>query len=1177
MPRIFDNVELKLSDALNDTLAISERSDFCVGYFNLRGWRKLDEHIDKWSGGEGHCCRLLVGMQRLPDEECRMAFSMTNEEQWASRPPQAGGTPAVHRQSIDNATALRLKKTLAADFRVQLALGMPTNEDEAGLRRLAAQIRARKVIVKLFLRYPLHAKLYLLFRPDPNNPTTAFLGSSNLTMAGLWCQGELNVDVLDHDACTKLARWFEERWTDKFCIDISEELAQIIEESWARLEPVSPYHIYLKIAYHLAHEARSGLNEFDIPADLAGKLFDFQAAAVKIACQHLNKRKGVVIGDVVGLGKTLMATAVARVFEDDHGLDTLIVCPKNLVGMWEDYRLNYHLHAKVISITRVSQELPDLRRYRQVIIDESHNLRNREGQRYRVLHEYLHKNESQVILLSATPYNKTYLDLANQLRLFIPDDKNLGVRPERYLRAIGETEFIRRHQCQPNTLPGFEKSESADDWRELMRLHLVRRTRTFIKANYALTDCTCGHPVKGSPAKCPRCRRPLLPKARKYLLYQDGRRSYFPERLPKRAVFQIDEKNPKDQYARLYSPAVVGAIETLQLPRYGLGNYVLPAKTEPRTAAEEKQVEALSRAGKRLMGFCRTNLFKRLESSGIAFLQSLERHVLRNFVYLHAIQNGLDLPLGAQDSAILDVRVSDEDAEGAGGAQDDEPNGRAASAENLLDEAAIQGPRPSRPHEAGRMPALQARAAQIYETYAGPHRSRFKWIRPTLFVDDLAEDLRADAHLILELLTRYGDWNPENDTKLTSLEALLKKHPKEKVLVFSQFADTVRYLEEQLKGRGLQALEGVTGDTEDPTKAAHRFSPVSNEKSIAPEDQLRVLIATDVLSEGQNLQDAHIVVNFDLPWAIIRLVQRAGRVDRIGQEAKEILCYSFLPTDGVERIINLRNRVRQRLRQNQEVVGADEAFFDDDRNDATIHDLFTEKAGALDGEEDTEVDLSSYAYQIWRNAVDKDPSLAKTIPELPNVVYSTKAHRASDFAPHGAIVYAETPDENDALLWVDREHRVVSESPVEILRAAECAPETPALPRQENHHALVATAVKHVMETGKSVGGQLGRPSGARFRTYERLKAFAEQVQGTLFDREDLHKAIDEIYRFPLRPLAVDILNRQFRLGITNENLAELVIDLRSDGRLCQVQQEEASREPRIICSLGLTGKEGRK
>ena len=116
-----------------------------------------------------------------------------------------------------------------------------------------------------------------------------------------------------------------------------------------------------------------------------------------------------------------MATALARIFEDDHGVETLIICPKNLVSMWEDYRQQYRLRAKVLSITNVQRELPNLRRYRLVLIDESHNLRNREGKRYRAIAEYISSNDSRVILLSATPYNKTYLDLSNQLRLFVDE------------------------------------------------------------------------------------------------------------------------------------------------------------------------------------------------------------------------------------------------------------------------------------------------------------------------------------------------------------------------------------------------------------------------------------------------------------------------------------------------------------------------------------------------------------------------------------------------------------------------------------------------------------------------------------------------------------------------------------------------------------------------------------
>ena len=120
-------------------------------------------------------------------------------------------------------------------------------------------------MVKLFLRDSLHAKLYLIHKQDYNTPTLAFLGSSNLTLAGLSKQGELNTEISDYDACQKLKEWFEERWKDKWCLDITEDLIEVIDDSWAREDMLTPYELYLKIAYHLAQEARAGLNEFKLP------------------------------------------------------------------------------------------------------------------------------------------------------------------------------------------------------------------------------------------------------------------------------------------------------------------------------------------------------------------------------------------------------------------------------------------------------------------------------------------------------------------------------------------------------------------------------------------------------------------------------------------------------------------------------------------------------------------------------------------------------------------------------------------------------------------------------------------------------------------------------------------------------------------------------------------------
>lgn len=1119
MPKIFDNIEHHLVDALNITLALSYRSDFCVGYFNLRGWKAVADQIDQWNGEESNRCRLLVGMQKLPHDLIRDFFSLHTEN------------------AIDNQTAARIRRQLAQEFKDQLTIGIPTEADEIGLRKLSQQLKAQKVVVKLFLRHSLHAKLYLLFRSDPINPLIGYLGSSNLTLAGLAKQGELNVDVLEQDAAQKLAQWFEDRWEDRWCLDISKELIDVLETSWAAEQPIPPYHIYLKMAYHLSQEARAGLNEFTIPKVFEKQLLKFQQNAVLIAAHHLNKRGGVIVGDVVGLGKTIVATALARIFSDDFFLETLIICPKNLVNMWEDYAHQYGLRAfKVLSLSLAQRELPDLRRYRLVVIDESHNLRNRESKRYRAIQEYIALNDSKVILLSATPYNKTYLDLSSQLRLFLPEDQDLGIGPENFIAQVGGKEqFSASFQVPIRGIAAFERSPFIDDWRELMRLYLVRRTRSFIKENYAEADLETG---------------------RKYLLFADGSRSYFPDRIPKKVEYTFSDSDPTDQYARLYSEEVVAIIDSLNLPRYGLRNYLHTVPPVDPTEKETVIMANLSRAGKRLMGFCRTNLFKRLESSGHAFLLSVSRHILRNYLFIYAMENNLSLPIGAQEVNLLDDFLDDADLEAI--------DADATNAAFGLDEA-----------------RYDQQAAKLYRQLEQQYANRIDWIRTILFHPTLTAHLYEDSRALLQVLQRGKDWTPDADRQLNALHTLCTiTHPRQKLLIFTQYADTAEYLYKELKRRGMKHLACVTGDSEDPTAIAHRFSPVSNHKPqiAGAAEELRVVISTDVLSEGQNLQDAHIVVNYDLPWAIIRLIQRAGRVDRIGQQAAQIVCYSFLPEDGIERIINLRKRLTHRIRENAEVVGSDETFFEGDP--VNIQDLYNEKAGILDEEEDSEVDLASYAFQIWKNATDANPELKHIIPNMANVVYSTKELEAqlaprniitSVSAARGVIVYTRTAEDNDVLAWVDEHGQLITQSQFTILKAAHCDSDTPPQAKLPDHHALVEKAIEYIQDIESTIGGQLGKKTSARYRVYMRLSQHYELYRDALFANEPLKRAIDDIYKYPLKEYAREVLNRQLKAGIRDEDLAELVVSLREEDKLCIVHDEEQERKtPQIICSMGL-------
>lgn len=215
MARIYDNIETKFTDGLRGIIHNIgvQRVDFCIGYFNLRGWNLVMEHIDSLPGDEIYeqderkfrVCRLLVGMHRPDEELVRLLYSQ-------------------HEQLPDAEFALKSKRLIAQDFKRQLQLGKPTREDEVTLRHLSAQMKTGRVCVKLYLKEPLHAKLYLAYRPqDQFNPIQAIMGSSNLTYAGLTRQGELNAEFSDRDNAQKLADWFDDRWNDRFCLDLTEE------------------------------------------------------------------------------------------------------------------------------------------------------------------------------------------------------------------------------------------------------------------------------------------------------------------------------------------------------------------------------------------------------------------------------------------------------------------------------------------------------------------------------------------------------------------------------------------------------------------------------------------------------------------------------------------------------------------------------------------------------------------------------------------------------------------------------------------------------------------------------------------------------------------------------------------------------------------------------------------
>ena len=1125
MGKIFDNIEIKFTEGLQGIInnVGVKRVDFCVGYFNLRGWNLIVNQIDGLSGDyvyEGNdrklrVCRLLIGMHR-PDEE--LIRSIYSKEDTLP----------------DAELVMKSKLKIAKEFRRQLLLGMPTKKDEWTLRRLASQMRDGKVTVKLYLREPLHAKLYIAHRPDDNfNPIQTIMGSSNLTYAGLTKQGELNAEFADSDSAKKLSNWFDDRWNDKFCLDITDDLIKIIDESWAGEDDIPPYYIYLKTAYHLSQDARNGINEFVLPPQFRRELFDFQQTAVKIAARNLNndKRNGAMIGDVVGLGKTITACAIAKIYEMTFASSTLIICPANLQDMWSKYVKKYDLKADIMSMAKPI-DVDNSRYYRLIIVDESHNLRNSSGTRYQNIHRLIEHLDSKVLLLSATPYNKDFSDLGNQLRLFIDSDQDLGIRPENLIRELGgEREFQRKYSdINMRSIAAFEKSGNPDDWNELMRLFLVRRTRTFIKENYAKTDETNG---------------------RKYLQFPDGTKSYFPDRIPCAIKFKTEEG---DQFSRLYSSEMIELIESLNLPRYGLINYYDESKATGITKQEQLIIDNLSKAGKRMMGFCKSTFFKRIDSSGFSFLLTVYRHILRNAVFIYAIDNKLPLPIGDENN-LPEEYLEDEDTTETLFENEDNNEVICESGHDIVFPTDMK--------------VYMSKAKEYYDIIS--HKNNLSWINHKYFKRTLKQQLNKDCATLIDMLRLCGNWNADNDQKLIELRDMLqKKHADDKVLVFTQYSDTAKYVYRHLKRMGVEKIACVTGGSQNPTSVVEHFSPMSNEKNYSEDEQYRVLIATDVLSEGQNLQDSHVITNFDLPWAIIRLIQRAGRVDRIGQKSETINCYSFFPADGVEEIISLRKRLNDRINENAQIVGSDEIFFEG--NEQNLRDMFNEKSGSLDDEDDNDVDLSSQAYQIWKNATDANPRLKEIIPALSDVIYSTKSIDNPIF--EGVITYAKTHNDFDVLTWLDKEGNVVSQSQKRILNEMQCSAEEKCLEPLDNHHELVCQAVESMKQETTSIGGIIGNKLSTRYRILMLLEKFYEKENTLFFSQEmkqELKFVIDDMYNYPLLESSKFTLGRMLRSSNSPDDIVECILDMHKHNNLCRIDEEKNdSKAPSIICSMGL-------
>lgn len=892
MPDIIDNRTRHLAEEIAARLNASQRAHFAVGYFFLSGFEAIAPHLTELSE-----LRLLIG-NTLTQE--------TIEQLVEARRRLDAAEAAKQDQEFVNRDRKIQVLTDTVDNLADAAAAMDqTDEAECLLNTLADLVEQGRIKVRVYTKGRLHAKAYIFdYKEGMPDVGVCIVGSSNLTIAGIQHNTELNVIVHGNDNHAFLSAWFDELWKESEEFD--KALLHVLDESWARKE-VTPYEVYLKALYSLVGDQ---LDEEEPQPLVTGmpELADFQVDALRQAQGYLKDHDGVIIGDVVGLGKTYIGTALLKTLQRVYRQQALIICPKRLERMWQAFNETYALGATVLSMSLLREgdgdggaRLDLDRRFPQhkvVLVDESHHFRHSDNQRYRVLQPFLHRPGMKAILMTATPRNTRARDALNQLLLWMEDDaRTIPINPPlltSYFRLIEAIEERQREMGQ--RVPGPHLPD-------VLRHVMVRRTRNHIKRYYPNATI-------------------------------DGKPVHFPERNLKTVDYRIDAVyGSGNLYKRFASD-----IKTMHYARYGLYKYVRP---ELQKLAKYQN---LQRAGDRLKGLMKAMLLKRLESSVAAFRVTVERLERSHARFLELLDDG-KVPAGEAVSDLLMIVDDDEFAE-----RQDE-----------LEET-----------------------GQLFDAAD--------------FIDDLRHHIETDRKTYRFMLQAVEGITPDKDAKLQTLIRRLRTEPelKDKVIVFTQFKDTADYLRRELPTalKGKRVIEWMTSDREDQLGIIGRFAPESNPDAVkwvrSGEPPIDILVSTDVLSEGLNLQDCGSIVNYDIHWNPVRLIQRVGRIDRIGTEYKTVWAFNFLPDEGLAPHLNLRDTVRRRIQEIHETIGEDAKVLEETErlNTADMYSIYVE--GHMPEEDEDDLFSVQEAIEILRRIRMEQPELFSRVSSLADGVRASR-------------------------------------------------------------------------------------------------------------------------------------------------------------------------------------------
>ena len=747
--------------------------------------------------------------------------------------------------------------------------------------RHAAETGVPVVDVRRYTKSFLHGKAFIAAHPDL---PAVLAGSSNLTYAGLMLNRELNLGYPSGQHTHLVVDWFEELWADAEPFD----LAGFYEERWL---PHSPWAVFLR----MLHELYGGEPDDDDFRDhLVLPLTGFQRDGVKRAQQLLEKLGGVLICDEVGLGKTFVAGELIAQAAHRRRQDVLVVVPAALrestwkpflqrydfsrrveVLSYEDLRLKYE-RAIESGVAGLEEYRTEMEQYALVVVDEAHNLRNRKTLRHEAVDRLVQGEYTKnVVLLTATPVNNSLDDLENLVSLFVRNDGEFA-----HLNIPSISKYIKDAKAlDPDTL-------SPEHLFDLMDQVAVRRTRKFSKDEYS-GDTMVGPGGREITIEFPT---PKLDRI-------DYEFSPAGEKLLSAVVYALEGQD--------YDPRLAGDMERALIERCADPKRLSMARYVPSLFALDQKIERRQISGSALL---ESALLKRFESSTIALRNTLNKMISSHETFLSALDGGVVLT----GRLLGDFGVSDDQIEEFLEDVDRNDAGVADLAE--FDEVAL--------------------------------RKRVK-----LDISLLKELVKlADASLksddpkvekLLEDLTKIAV-----DSKKVSPDGISERD-RRKVIIFATYTDTISYLRDKVveavdkakKGSPLAEFKGRIPDAiygsrtgisqEQRARTLAEFvpftaGPLNSDGNPKSKDKHDVLFATDVLSEGVNLQQAGQIVSVDLPWNPMRLVQRHGRIDRIGSHHRHVRIGCFFPAKHLGELLELEEILQRKIAYANAAIGMGE-------------------------------------------------------------------------------------------------------------------------------------------------------------------------------------------------------------------------------------------------------------